>query len=159
MTLGRSSPGTSQLARGAASTEGEHHEPGEVDALRGAQGEHPSVPADLQDLLAEAKLQVEAAGEVQEDLEQVFLLVLGFLHPAPERHVHRLHEHQLAARVVEDRAPEVLLLLEGDVAELPLVGGGGGGDPRGAGPHDGHVEDVAARLPLGRSRPSGRCAR
>ena len=68
---------------------------------------------DTGDLRSEADVEPGAPGEILERLEQVLLRVLALLERAQERDLQRLDQDELPARVVEDGAAEVGLLLDG----------------------------------------------
>ena len=85
----------------------------------------------------------------------MLLLVLVLLDAAEDRHLDRLHEHQLAPRVVEHRPSEVRLLLEDDVRQAVLPGGRRGGQAGRARADDHEVDHVSPAAAACRGRELG----
>ena len=65
------------------------------------------------------------------------------MHLADDRQFHRRGHHQLAARILEYRAAQ-RLLFEGLIVQAHLLGGERGGEARGTGADDQHIERAGA---------------
>jgi len=94
-------------------------------------------------LLSETNVEGVLADEALHEFEEVLLRVLLARQPAVKRDLHRLDQHELPSRVVQERAAQRLLLLDHAVAETVLHRGEGGDQARWAGPHDQQVHRLA----------------
>ena len=108
----------------------------------------PAVAFELAQRPLERQSQLGRSHDVGEDLQQVLLLVLVPLEAPALTELNRLGEHQLAPRVLEDRAAQALLTLQDHVRESGLGGGHPGAQTGRSGADDRHVEQAggAGRL-------------
>ena len=86
-------------------------------------------------------LQIELPLDPVPELNQLLLDVLGLLHAPVERQLNGLRHDQLAARILTNRSPEIVLC-DGQAAQTTFLGLEARCDARRAGAHDQHVHDV-----------------